>query len=94
MFDDSTIQRLKDEASNVVDSPTRVEVVTTLLWKCYMVASLANDKQKSTILHAVYLRRPARHQPIPFPCFGNFLAATAGLSTNVGDMTSGSKLVK
>ncbi|KAL6527491.1 hypothetical protein OROGR_016581 [Orobanche gracilis] len=76
VFDAPSISKLK--SISAVDRPTRVEVVSALIWKCFMTASLANGYSASVLTHAVNLRRRAE-PPFPTECFGNFpgLAATS-----------------
>ncbi|KAI3762164.1 hypothetical protein L1987_52588 [Smallanthus sonchifolius] len=61
VFDSCAITRLKAEAvrSGGVHQPTRVEVVSALLWKCIMVASNEKHgfKKPSLLSHVVNLRK-------------------------------------
>ncbi|KAI3745711.1 hypothetical protein L6452_08117 [Arctium lappa] len=60
VFDADAIARLKAEATrNGVKNPTRVEVVTALIWKCAMAASKENCgfQKPSFLTHSVNLRR-------------------------------------
>ncbi|KAI3745713.1 hypothetical protein L6452_08119 [Arctium lappa] len=60
VFDVDAISTLKAEATrNGVQNPTRVEVVTALIWKCVMAASKENCgfQKPSLITQAVNLRR-------------------------------------
>ncbi|KAL6522105.1 hypothetical protein OROMI_031982 [Orobanche minor] len=88
VFDAPAISKLK--SISAVDRPTRVEVVSALIWKCFMAASLANGNSASVLTHAVNLRRRAE-PPFPTECFGNFpgLAATSarnGSSFGIGQL--------
>lgn len=69
VFDSLAINKLKEKS--LVERPTRVEVVSALIWKCFMAASLANDKSASLLTHAVNLRRRSQ-LPFASECFGNF----------------------
>lgn len=77
-------------------NPTRVEVVSALLWKAFMAASLASGKSTSLLTQTLDLRRRAQ-PPFPPECFGNLLAlapataandANAKIGTLVGKMRS------
>ncbi|XP_051113721.1 stemmadenine O-acetyltransferase-like [Andrographis paniculata] len=81
VFDASTISVLQSESSCSVKNATKVEVVSTILWKCFMAASLENGKSESFVLLAVDLRRKAR-PPFLSDCFGNFLSSTVAASGN------------
>ncbi|KAL6504806.1 hypothetical protein OROHE_023564 [Orobanche hederae] len=88
VFDAPAISKLK--SISAVDRPTRVEVVSALIWKCFMAASLANGNSASVLTHAVNLRSRAE-PPFPTECFGNFpgLAATSarnGSSFGIGQL--------
>ncbi|KAL0309403.1 UNVERIFIED_CONTAM: Stemmadenine O-acetyltransferase [Sesamum radiatum] len=80
VFDGSAISSLKAKIVDV-QSPTRVEAVSALIWKCFMAASLANNKFVSLLTHAVNLRRRA-NPPFPSDCFGNFLGLALAFSAN------------
>ncbi|KAI3460457.1 hypothetical protein Pfo_017120 [Paulownia fortunei] len=79
VFDASAISSLK--AKSAIERPTRVEVVSALIWKCFMAASLANNNSVSLVTHAVNLRRRAQ-PPFPSDCFGNFPGLAAATSNN------------
>ncbi|KAL3833253.1 hypothetical protein ACJIZ3_007989 [Penstemon smallii] len=79
VFDASAIGKLKAESN--IKRPTRVEVVSAHLWKCFMVASLLNGKSASLVTQAVNLRRRAKPS-FPSDCFGNFPGLAAASSTN------------
>ncbi|CAK7346039.1 unnamed protein product [Dovyalis caffra] len=60
VFDASAISKLKAQAASLeVKCPTRVEVVTSLLWKCIMAASeeRRGSQRPSLLTHWVNLRR-------------------------------------
>ncbi|KAI3745715.1 hypothetical protein L6452_08121 [Arctium lappa] len=60
VFDATAISALKAEASrNGVQNPTRVEVVSALIWKCAMAASQKTSgfQKPSRLMHSVNLRR-------------------------------------
>ncbi|KZV28367.1 Anthranilate N-benzoyltransferase protein [Dorcoceras hygrometricum] len=79
VFDSSAINILKEKS--LVERPTRVEVVSAFMWKCFMVASLANNKSVSVVTHAVDLRKRSRPQFAP-DCLGNLFAMAAAACTN------------
>ncbi|KAL3634910.1 hypothetical protein CASFOL_021964 [Castilleja foliolosa] len=83
-FDSPAILKLK---SSVVMSdqrgPTRVEAVSALIWKCFMVASRANHRSVSVMTHAVNLRRRAEPK-FPDEVFGNFPGMAAASAENEG----------
>ncbi|KAI3776532.1 hypothetical protein L1987_46318 [Smallanthus sonchifolius] len=57
VFDSNAIAALKAEATrNGVQQPTKVEVVSALIWKCAVAASCGFNNT-STLTHAVNLRR-------------------------------------
>ncbi|XP_070021364.1 vinorine synthase-like isoform X2 [Nicotiana sylvestris] len=57
-FDASTIASLKAKAvSDSVQAPTRVEVVSALIWKCAMVASGNEIRRLSQLVHNVNIRK-------------------------------------
>ncbi|KAL6544581.1 hypothetical protein OROMI_023443 [Orobanche minor] len=83
IFYTSTISTLKSKSSDVA-RPSRVEVVSALIWKSFMAASLANGKSTSLLTQTLDLRRRAQ-PPFTQECFGNFLTvapATAANDTN------------
>ncbi|XP_057773271.1 stemmadenine O-acetyltransferase-like [Salvia miltiorrhiza] len=80
IFDTSAISSLRSKLSSV-KLPSRVEVVSALLWKCFMSASLVNGKSTSLLAQTLDLRRRAQ-PPFPPECFGNFLALAPATSTN------------
>ncbi|XP_073034355.1 limonoid 7-O-acetyltransferse-like [Primulina eburnea] len=86
VFDSSAIKKLKEKS--LVERPSRVEVVSALIWKCFMAASLANDKSTSLVTHAVNLRRRSQ-LPFASDCFGNFGGMAAASCTNGNEMDLG-----
>ncbi|KAK6115694.1 hypothetical protein DH2020_007963 [Rehmannia glutinosa] len=80
VFDKMSISKLKAK-SGAVERPSRVEVVSALIWKCFMAASLANNNSASVLTHAVNLRRRAQ-PPFPSDCFGNFPGLAAAPNSN------------
>ncbi|KAJ4849805.1 hypothetical protein Tsubulata_031523, partial [Turnera subulata] len=76
VFNASAISLLKDRAaSSFSRSPTRVEVVSALLWKCIMAASeeLHGFQRPSIVSHYVNLRRRITSSPLPDNFLGNLL---------------------
>ncbi|XP_047975175.1 stemmadenine O-acetyltransferase-like [Salvia hispanica] len=92
VFERSAITLLKLKSSDV-ERPSAVEVVSALLWKCFMYASLANGKSTSLLTQTVDLRRRAQ-PPFPPECFGNFLAIAPAISTNDDKVTLGALVRK
>ncbi|MCD7469690.1 hypothetical protein HAX54_008855 [Datura stramonium] len=71
-FDASTITSLK--AKVVLPTPTRVEVVSAAIWKCFMTTS-ASMRTSSYMLYNVNIRK--RLVPsLPNHCVGNVVAMT------------------
>ncbi|XP_009778572.1 vinorine synthase-like [Nicotiana sylvestris] len=81
-FDASTITSLKAKAvSDSVQMPTRVEVVSAVIWKCAMVAS-GNETRLSKLGHNVNIRKRLV-PPLPNHCVGNVVTpATARKGEN------------
>lgn len=86
VFDAAAVSSLKAESS--VERPSRVEVVSALVWRCFMAASAANNKEFSVLTHAVNVRRRAR-PPFPSECFGNWPGLAAAASSNEADVDLG-----
>jgi shikimate O-hydroxycinnamoyltransferase len=83
VFDASDIASLKAKAtSSSVQNPTRVEVVSALLWKCTMTAFKATSgiQRPTFITHAVNFRRRA-NPPLAESSMGNLLWGTGALCT-------------
>ncbi|XP_073047731.1 limonoid 7-O-acetyltransferse-like [Primulina eburnea] len=74
-----------DMRQSLVECPTRVEVVSALIWRCFMAASLANNKSASLLTHAVNLRRKSQ-SPFTVDCFGNFGGMATASCTNRNEM--------
>ncbi|XP_059636010.1 acyltransferase Pun1-like [Cornus florida] len=77
VFDASKLAELKAVItceSAEIDNPSRVEVVTALLYKCAMAASKANSRSTSrpSILRQVANMRPKMVPPLPENSVGNF----------------------
>ncbi|XP_026432416.1 vinorine synthase-like [Papaver somniferum] len=95
VFDSSKIVALKAIAANNlhVPNPTKVESVTSLLWKCASKLKGKADKVSSSknskpfmLCMAVNLRQRMM-PPLPDHSFGNFIApALVGLSNKPGDI--------
>ncbi|KAL2472644.1 HXXXD-type acyl-transferase family protein [Forsythia ovata] len=78
-FDALAISKLKAKsASSAVESPTRVEVISAFIWKCFMVVRSGGA---SLLTHAVNLRRKTA-PPLSENCFGNFLWIAAAQNSN------------
>ncbi|KAI4382501.1 hypothetical protein MLD38_008458 [Melastoma candidum] len=76
VFDSSKVDGLVERTSTKqVGRPTRVEVVSALLWKCMVKASTRRsgvEWKRSVFLHTVNLR-PKMFPPIPENTFGNLV---------------------
>ncbi|XP_050366648.1 stemmadenine O-acetyltransferase-like [Argentina anserina] len=110
VFDAAAIASLKDKAaanttsSSSAQNPTRVEVVTALIWKCIMVAlafhnhEITDGGQKqqrpTMITHAVNLRQRAV-PPFSENCMGNFMfqAAATVCSRKAEELELGSLVI-
>ncbi|XP_050370279.1 stemmadenine O-acetyltransferase-like [Argentina anserina] len=88
MFESSKIACLKSEAASAaVKNPTRVEVVSALIWKTAMRASSANScsvRPSSTWLQIVNMRNIIT-QPSAENLMGNLLGFYAATSTREGE---------
>ncbi|XVF85153.1 hypothetical protein PTKIN_Ptkin17bG0095700 [Pterospermum kingtungense] len=90
VFDASKILMLKAKAASTdVPQPTRIEVVTALLWKCAMAAATSNRgglTQPSALAQTVNLRK-RMNPPQPENCIGNlvsfFIAQTQDFETEL-----------
>ncbi|XP_016434599.1 stemmadenine O-acetyltransferase-like [Nicotiana tabacum] len=83
-FDASTIASLKAKVvCNSVQVPTRVEVVSAVLWKCAMAAS-GLDRRSSKLIHNVNIRRRFV-PPLPDHCIGNAVAVAVATACNHDD---------
>ncbi|XP_022875827.1 deacetylvindoline O-acetyltransferase-like [Olea europaea var. sylvestris] len=71
VFDSSAISTLKAKSLG-----SRVQVMTALIWKCFMAACAAANNLPSLMVHAVDLRSRAV-PPFSENCFGNFLYIAA-----------------
>lgn len=74
-FDASAIASLKAKAaSSSLQNPTKVEVVSALLWKCIMAAfrAISGVQRPTLILHAVNFRRRMNSVPLTQFLAGNF----------------------
>ncbi|KAI3464704.1 hypothetical protein Pfo_021367 [Paulownia fortunei] len=96
VFDASAISTLRAKLASPEEGlkqrPTRVEIVSALLWKCFMVASEAANKSSSgnnhsisLVTHGVNMRRKAE-PPFPEHSFGNFvwLVPASTINTQTG----------
>ncbi|XP_038711801.1 stemmadenine O-acetyltransferase-like [Tripterygium wilfordii] len=75
VFDEMSISCLKNKArSESVPNPTRVEVVSGLLWKCLTSASAMKlgSQTSSVLVHIVNLR-PRSNPPLPDYSIGNII---------------------
>ncbi|XP_060190802.1 vinorine synthase-like [Lycium barbarum] len=75
VFDASTIVSLKSKVDwSFVPTPTRVEVVSATIWKCFMIAS-ACTRTSSYLMYNVNIRKRLV-PPLPNHCVGNVVATT------------------
>jgi hypothetical protein len=84
VFDASAISNLKAQAASLgVKCPTRVEVVSSFLWKCLMAASeeWRGSQRPSLLTHYVNLRRKMEPK-LSDNSMGNFLWLAAAKYTN------------
>ncbi|XP_022850645.1 vinorine synthase-like [Olea europaea var. sylvestris] len=80
-FDALAVSTLKAKStSSAVKSPTRVEVISAFIWKCFMAAK-SGSSSTSLLTHAVNLRRKTV-PPLSENCFGNFLWIAAAQNSN------------
>ena len=89
VFDKQKIVELKAKtASHGVPQPTRVEVVTALIWKCVMAASRSNSAEvpKKTFLvnQAIDMRKRAE-PPMPENLVGNLVTIIPYVKTNLDE---------
>ncbi|XP_009790301.2 akuammiline synthase 1-like [Nicotiana tabacum] len=78
VFDASTIVSLKAKAiSDVVPVPTRVEVVSAVIWKCVMAATSSGPtgRRSSYLIQNVNMRKRFV-PPMPKHCVGNVVAVS------------------
>ncbi|KAF2292840.1 hypothetical protein GH714_029276 [Hevea brasiliensis] len=74
VFDASDIAKLKAIVANEVKNPTRVEVVTALLYKCAISASRASSGSlKPTVSHHAMNLRARVFPPLSERCSGNLI---------------------
>ncbi|KAJ9169391.1 hypothetical protein P3X46_017593 [Hevea brasiliensis] len=74
VFDASDIAKLKAIVANEVKNPTRVEVVTALLYKCAISASKASSGSlKPTVSHHAMNLRTRVFSPLSERCSGNLI---------------------
>ncbi|XP_057773344.1 stemmadenine O-acetyltransferase-like [Salvia miltiorrhiza] len=92
VFYTSAISSLKSKVSDV-EQPSSVEVVSAIIWKCFMYASLANGKSTSFITQTLDLRRRAQ-PPFPPEWFGNFQALAPATSRNDQNVALGALVRK
>ncbi|KAI3699476.1 hypothetical protein L2E82_43817 [Cichorium intybus] len=73
VFDAKKIAKLKNSVAQLVENPTKVQVVTAHLYKCAIAASLKKTGcfTKSTWIQMVNMR-PRMNQPLPDNSIGNF----------------------
>ncbi|OIT35571.1 hypothetical protein A4A49_05533 [Nicotiana attenuata] len=76
VFDASTTASLKAKAiSDVVPVPTRVEVVSAVIWKCAMAATSGIGRRSSCLIQNVNMRKRFV-PPMPKHCVGNVVAVS------------------
>lgn len=80
VFDAAAIASLKAR-SPAVERPTRVEVVSAVIWKAFMAASPAS----ATLLTHIVNLRSRVHPPLSSDCFGNFPAMSAAACNQTSD---------
>lgn len=100
VFDASAISKLKSQLMlSSGRPPSRVEVVTAFIWKCFMIAAARkssstddddgdDDHSVSVVTHGINVRRKA-DPPFPEESFGNFVwsaSASTSNSTNGRDL--------
>ncbi|MCD9640358.1 hypothetical protein HAX54_025634 [Datura stramonium] len=74
-FDVSTIASLKAKAvSDDVPVPTRTDVLSAVIWKCFMVAS-GIERRSTRLTHSVNIRKRFV-PPLPDHCVGNAVAVS------------------
>ncbi|XP_024195918.1 BAHD acyltransferase At5g47980 [Rosa chinensis] len=86
VFDASNIVRLKSKATSAtVPNPTRVEVVTALLWKCAIEASRSNLSftRPAMLFLAANMRKVLKHPNL----MGNLVGHVFAAKTQEGDAT-------
>ncbi|KAG6388509.1 hypothetical protein SASPL_149937 [Salvia splendens] len=84
IFDASTLSNLKAEMGSSSPSSTvsRVNVVTAVIWKCFLEAVAAEKDVKPVVMtQAVNIRRRAT-PPFPDDSFGNLVWQAVGLWSN------------
>ncbi|KAL3603219.1 hypothetical protein D5086_004078 [Populus alba] len=85
VFDASSISSLRAQAASLgVECPTRVEVVSSFLWKCFMAASeewRGSQRRPSLLTHLVNLRRKMEPK-LGENSMGNFLWLAAAKCMN------------
>ncbi|KAL2232216.1 vinorine synthase [Sesamum indicum] len=87
VFDALAISALRAKLSStegLKQRPSKVEVVSALLWKCFIIASNKssnNHPTTSLVTHGVNMRRKAE-PPFPEHSFGNFVWLVPASSTN------------
>ncbi|XP_057784085.1 stemmadenine O-acetyltransferase-like [Salvia miltiorrhiza] len=82
VFNASALSILKAELSSGGATPSRVDVVTAVIWKSFMAAAAADSAGKPFLMsHAVNLRRRAA-PPFPDDSFGNFLWVATAVCSN------------
>ncbi|KAK6131381.1 hypothetical protein DH2020_034866 [Rehmannia glutinosa] len=76
VFDKMSISKIRTMlGENLKNRPTRVEIVSAFLWKCFIIASQKSGKNSnhlSLVTHGVNMRRKAE-TPFPENSFGNFV---------------------
>ncbi|KAK6127730.1 hypothetical protein DH2020_038536 [Rehmannia glutinosa] len=72
VFDKEKLAKFKEFTSSQVKDPTRVEVVSSYIWRRFMDVAKAKSSTKTSFVavHAVNLR-PRKRPPIPKHAFGN-----------------------
>ncbi|KAL8474625.1 hypothetical protein ACS0TY_031178 [Phlomoides rotata] len=70
VFNKEKLAKLKDGISQQVKNPTRVEAVSSYMWRSFIKAKAGNETASFAAVHAVNLR-PRKRPPLSQQAFGN-----------------------